>query len=200
MNKIIIGITGASGSVYAVRLIEELCSHGKELHLIFSETGTEVFRYETGISPEEFIGKLNTPINKPTLHSNTDIFAPPASGSFIADAMVIVPCSMATLGSIANGSLRSLLGRSADVCFKERRKIIIVPRETPFSRIHLKNMLELTDAGAVILPAMPAFYNHPETVNDIVDFTVARILDQLNVENSMIKRWNGQEPCDHSSF
>lgn len=191
MNKLIIGITGASGSLYAARLIEELYRSVDESHIICSETGAEVFKYETGGSIEDFINKLNNSNKKLTLHSNSNIFAPPASGSFKADAMVIVPCSMATLGSIASGSLRSLLGRSADVCLKERRKLIIVPRETPFSRIHLKNMLELTDAGAVILPAMPGFYNHPETVDDIVNFTVARILDQLNIENSLIKRWDG---------
>lgn len=192
MRKIIIGITGASGSVYAVRLIEELCHGGNELHIVCSETGLEVFKYETGMTPEIFISKLNTDAARPIIHNNSDMFSPPASGSFKAYAMVIAPCSMATLGGLAAGSLRSLLGRSADVCLKERRKLVIVPRETPFSRIHLKNMLELTDAGAVILPAMPGFYNHPETVADIVDFTVSRILDQLGIENSLSKRWEGR--------
>jgi len=190
--KIIIGITGASGSIYAVRLIEELCRGKNDVHIICSETGSEVFKYETGISPEEFTAGLDTNAAKMVLHSNADLFAGPASGSFKADAMVIVPASMTTLGGLAAGSLGSLLGRSADVCLKERRKLIVVPRETPFSRIHLKNMLSLTDAGAVILPAMPGFYNKPESVDDIVNFTVARILDQLGIENSLTRRWEGR--------
>lgn len=190
MNRIIIGITGASGSLYARRLIEELQKNGCELHILYSKTGAEVFEYETGNTPDDFIKRFTG--NIPTLHSNDNLFAPPASGSFKASAMVIVPCSMATLGGLATGSLQSLLGRSADVCLKERRKLIIVPRETPFSRIHLKNMLELTESGAVILPAMPGFYNKPGTVDDVVNFTVARILDQLGVENSLTKRWEGR--------
>ncbi|MBI9107520.1 MAG: UbiX family flavin prenyltransferase [Spirochaetales bacterium] len=192
MNRIIIGITGASGSVYAKRLIEELSGAGHDVHVICSKTGDEVFSYETGISPEDFIRTLGGSPKAPVIHQNDNLFAPPASGSFKADAMVIVPASMATLGGIAAGSLQSLLGRSADVCLKERRKLIIVPRETPFSRIHLRNMLELTETGAVILPAMPGFYNHPKTVDDIVNFTVARILDQLGIENTLTKRWEGR--------
>jgi len=188
--KIIIGITGASGSIYAVRLIDELCRGKNDVHIICSETGAEVFKYETGISPAEYTAGLDPA--KTVLHSNDDLFAGPASGSFKADAMVIVPASMATLGGLAAGSLGSLIGRAADVCLKERRKLIAVPRETPFSRIHLKNMLSLTDAGAVILPAMPGFYNKPESVADIVNFTVARILDQLGIENSLTKRWEGR--------
>lgn len=192
VNRIIIGITGASGSIYAKRLIEELHRSGAELHIICSETGLEVFGYETGNSLPDFINSLGNSSRTPLIHENSNLFAPTASGSFRADGMVIVPCSMATLGGMASGSLQSLLGRTAAVCLKERRKLIIVPRETPLNRINLKGMLELDEAGAVILPAMPGFYNRPETVEDVVDFTVSRILDQLGVDNSLSKRWAGR--------
>ena len=187
--KILTAVTGASGSIYAERLISELHRTGHEVHVIFSDTGRAVFEYETGRKPELFIEELGKPA--PTVHDNSNLFAPPASGSFRMDAMIIAPSSMSTIGGLAAGSLGSLIGRSADVCLKERRRLIIVPRETPLSRIHLKNMLELTEAGAVILPAMPGFYNRPASVDDIVNFTVARILDQLEIENDLSKRWSG---------
>jgi 4-hydroxy-3-polyprenylbenzoate decarboxylase len=192
LKKIIIGITGASGSVYALRLIEELYHAGHDIHIICSETGAEVFEYELGMSPESFVKKLKTGGPLPVIHQNSNLFSPPASGSFKADAMVIVPCSMASLGGMASGSLQSLLGRSADVCLKEKRTLIVAPRETPLNQIHLRNMLSLSEAGAIILPAMPGFYNHPASVDDIVNFTVSRILDQLGIENNLIKRWDGR--------
>jgi 4-hydroxy-3-polyprenylbenzoate decarboxylase len=188
MKRIILGITGASGSIYAAGLIKELSERGVETHVICTERGAEVFQYEMGLGLKDFTGRLES---KPVIHSNSDLFAGPASGSFGAEAMVIVPCSMASLGGIASGSLQSLLGRAADVCLKEKRKLIAVPRETPLSKIHLENMLRLSSAGAVIMPAMPAFYNRPETVEDMVNFILSRILDQLDIPNDLTERWTG---------
>ena len=189
--RIITGITGASGSIYAVSLVKELVRAGSDVHLIFSDNGAAVMRHETGFEPEGLKAALSEdagghPVH---IHDNGDLFAAPASGSFRADAMVIVPCSMATLGGIASGNLHSLMGRSADVCLKEGRKLVAVPRETPLSRIHLKNMLSLSEAGAVILPAMPGFYSRPESIEELINFVTARILDQLGIENSLSPRW-----------
>ncbi len=192
MSRYIVGVTGASGSVYAVRLLEELLSAGHEVHLVVSQMGREVMEYETGktITPE-FAHAY--PKGKLVIHPHDDLFAPISSGSYPSDGMVIVPCSMTTLGEIAAGTSRNLLGRAADVCIKERRKLVLVPRELPFSSIHLRNMLTLSETGVVILPANPGFYHKPETVADIVDFIVSRILDSLGIENNLYHKWRPEE-------
>lgn len=127
--------------------------------------------------------------NKTIFQDVEDLFAPTASGSFKTDGMIIISCSMSSLGEIANGVSKNLLGRSADVCIKERRKLVIVPRETPLSSIHLKNMLTLSEAGATILPAMPGFYHKPENLEDLIDFMVGKVLDTLNIDNNLFTKW-----------
>lgn len=189
MNRFIVGITGASGGVYAVRLLEELLSRGCEVHLVPSGNGRRVLEFETGTSLDavaERLGKLPGTLET---HDNRDLFAPVASGSFKASGMAVLPCSMATLGEIASGSSKSLIGRAADVCLKERRKLVLVPRETPLSSVHLRNMLTLSEAGAVLLPAMPAFYHRPETIGALVDFIVGRALDALGLDNALCPPW-----------
>lgn len=192
MSRYIVGITGASGSAYAVRLLEALLSGGHEVHLVVSQMGQRVCEYETGImiGPEFAIAY---PQGNLVIHPHDDLFASISSGSYQTDGMVIVPCSMTTLGEIAAGCSRNLLGRAADVCLKERRKLVLVPRELPYSTIHLRNMLTLSETGAVILPASPGFYHRPQTVLDIVDFIVSRILDSLGIENSLYHKWRQGE-------
>lgn len=190
MGRYIVGITGASGSIYGIRLIEELLKSSKEVHLIVTDPGKKVMNYETGYTFELLMKHLEEFGGKITIHDVDDLFAATASGSFRTDGMVIVPCSMSTVGELANGMSKNLLGRSADVCLKERRRLIIVPRETPLNTIHLKNMLSLSEAGAIILPAMPGFYHKPETVEAMVDFVVGKVMDSLGIENDLFKRWN----------
>ncbi len=192
MSRYIVGVTGASGSAYAVRLLEELLRGGHEVHLVVSETGQKVTEYETGINiGPEFADAY--PQGKLVIHPHDDLFASISSGSYPTDGMVIVPCSMTTLGEIASGTSRNLVGRAADVCIKERRKLVLVPRELPFSTIHLRNMLTLSEMGVVILPANPGFYHKPQTLSDIVDFIVSRILDSLGIENSLYHKWRQEE-------
>lgn len=179
MKRFILAITGASGVIYARRLFDVLHTQS-ELHVVISERGMELLKLELGIAPSYF-EKSNV-----TVHKNSRINTSIASGSFKTDGMVIVPSSMGTIGRIAAGVSSSLIERAADVVLKEKRKLIVVPREAPFSTIHLKNMLALDQAGAVILPANPGFYNGPQSVNDLVDFVVARILDQLGVAQDVL--------------
>ncbi|CAI2718591.1 UbiX family flavin prenyltransferase [Nitrospina watsonii] len=179
MKRFVLAITGASGVCYAKRLFDVL--HPKsELHVVISERGAELLKLELNLPPSYF-DKENA-----TVHKNSKINTSIASGSFKTDGMVIVPASMGTLGRIAAGISGSLVERAADVVLKEKGKLIVVPREAPFSTIHLKNMLALDQAGALILPANPGFYNNPESVDDLVDFVVARILDQLDVEQDVM--------------
>ena len=190
MSRYIIGITGASGSVYALRLLEVLLGQGHEVHLVFTHNGLKVFNFETGIaitadSLSDF-GKFDGTL---IIHDVDDLFAPISSGSFITDGMAVIPCSMSTLGEIYTGASKNLLGRSADVCIKEKRKLVLVPRETPLSSIHLRNMLSLSELGVVILPAMPGFYQKPQTLNDMVDFVVSRVLDCMGIKNNLYKKW-----------
>ncbi len=183
--KIAIGISGASGAIYAKRLIEYL--HNKhELYVTASKYAIEIFKSELNEDFFDFIAS-----NSVKYFHNEDMHSLIASGSFKIDACIIVPCSMKTLSAIANGYADSLLSRCADVALKENRKLIIVPRETPFSQIHLANMLTLSKAGALIVPPNPAFYNHPESIDDIVDFIVGRILDLIGINNSLYKKWTG---------
>lgn len=189
MSKYIVGITGASGSIYAVRIIEELLKQTHEVHLTITENGRKVMAYETGRDDKDILGELNGISGRLFIHDIHDLFAPIASGSFKTDGMVVVPCSMATIGEMATGSSKSLLGRAADVCIKEKRRLVLVARETPLSSIHLRNMLTLSEAGAVIFPAMPAFYNKPAGMRELIDQTVGRVLDSLGVKNKLYKEW-----------
>lgn len=181
--RVIIGISGASGAIYGIRLFQKLQEGGSQVELIITDHGKEVLEMEAEIDAaklEEFADAV---------HSDDDLTAPPASGSHLFDAMVICPCSMSTLSKIASGVSDSLVTRAASVCLKEHRKLIVVPRETPLSTIYLRNMLALSEAGAVILPPSPAFYHKPEALKHLVDFIVGKIMDSLGVEHNLFKRW-----------
>ncbi|HKQ69626.1 MAG TPA: UbiX family flavin prenyltransferase [Polyangiaceae bacterium] len=185
MKKIVIGVTGASGAPYAKRLLgllgdRERGRHDVELGCVLSATARSVWTLECGGAPED----LGVPIYAPDSYA-----APFASGSAGWHAMVIVPCSMGAAGRIAHGTSESLLTRAADVMLKERRKLIVVPRETPMSVIHLENLLILARAGALVMPACPAFYSQPRSLDDAVDTVVARVLDHLEIEHELVRRW-----------
>jgi 4-hydroxy-3-polyprenylbenzoate decarboxylase len=192
MKKIILGLTGASGSIYFLRLVEELSRQEVELHLIASQLGEKVLQYETGITLNEQVKLWNSNDAKVILEDNSNLFSAVASGSSRFDAMAIVPCSMSTLAKLAHGITETLLTRAADVMIKERRRLVLVPRETPLSTVHLKNMTELSQLGATILPAMPGFYGKPETMDDLINFVIGKTLDGLNIENNYYQRWEGQ--------
>lgn len=190
-EHIVVAITGASGSIYALELIRWLINNGYFVELIVSDAGKKVFEFETG---KRFsINEIAKHKGLITMHSNDNLFSPLSSGSYKFDKFVIVPCSMGTLGRIATGSGTKLIERVADVTLKERRRLVIVPRETPFNRIHLENMLKLSSAGAVILPAIPAFYYKPKTIGDIVNFMVSKILDAMDIPNNLYNRWKGMK-------
>ena len=180
MKRFILAITGASGACYAKRLFDILRSQS-ELHVIVSDRGQELLKLELNLKLEYFSG------DRVTVYKNSRINAAIASGSFQSDGMVVVPASMGTIGRIAAGISETLIERAADVVLKEKRKLIVVPRETPFSTIHLKNLLAIDQAGGLVLPASPGFYQGPNSVDNLVDFIVARILDQLGVAQDLIK-------------
>ena len=192
MKKIIVGITGASGSVYFLRLMEVLSRQELQIHLIASEQGRKVLAYETGADLEEQVRLWNKNKANLVLEDNSNLFSAVASGSYRCDAMVVLPCSMSTTAEIAGGVTKTLLTRAADVMIKERRTLVLVPRETPLSTIHLKRMYELSQLGVIILPAMPGFYGHPETVGDIIDFVDGKTLDSIGIENDCYQRWEGK--------
>jgi len=181
--KILLGIGGASGSIYGIRLLEELVKTDNEIHLIVSDGAKKIMEHETSYS----FGDLKKMVN--FCYENNDFFAAPASGSFKLDAMIVCPCSMKTLSAIANGYGDTLTSRAASCCFKEERKLILVVRETPLDLPGIKNMLSAKQAGATILPAMPGFYHKPKKIEDLVDFVVGKILDQFNIKHSLFKRW-----------
>lgn len=186
-KRIILAVTGASGIVYAQAVADAL--HGMtevELHLIMSDAAGKVMRIETGLSPAVLPGKADF------TYDEKDIAAPPASGSWRSEGMIICPCSMASLAAIANGMGNNLIHRAADVMLKEGRKLVLVPRETPFSNIHIKNMLAASEAGAVILPACPGFYHQPKSIRDLADQLAGKILDQLDIPHKLFKRWGDQ--------
>ena len=183
--RIIVGLTGATGSIYGIRLLERLRASGVETHVVISRWGLRTLAHETTYSREQ-VEALAT-----VLYHPADMGAAISSGSFHTDGMVVAPCSAKTLAAIAHGYGDSLVHRAADVMLKERRKLVLVVREAPLSEIHLENMLRLSRAGGVILPPMPAFYNHPLSVADIVEHTVDRILDQLGVAIPESRRWTG---------
>jgi 4-hydroxy-3-polyprenylbenzoate decarboxylase len=196
MKNIVVGITGASGSVYGLRLVEELLGAGKQVSLLLTNAGRQVLAYETGLNlaekPQDCLGQLQKHFSAGSElahYALNDFFAPVASGSSAPDAVVICPCSMGTAGRIAAGLSDNLLERVADVALKEHKQLLLVPRETPFNQIHLENLLRLSKAGARIIPAMPAFYQQPQSVEDLVDFVVGKTLDSLGVEHQLFQRW-----------
>ncbi|GIW86600.1 MAG: flavin prenyltransferase UbiX [Isosphaeraceae bacterium] len=192
-RPIVLGITGASGARYAVRLLHVLCEAGRTVHLTISESGAWVLREEVGVAlslnrPDlRALGPIDS--GRVVYHHFSDFGAGIASGSFRTGGMVICPCSMSTLAAIGHGMTTNLITRAADVHLKERRRLILVPRETPLSLVHLESMLAATRAGAIVLPAMPGWYHRPETLEDLVDFVVARICDHLGVGTELIRRW-----------
>ncbi|GAX90372.1 non-oxidative hydroxyarylic acid decarboxylases subunit B [Effusibacillus lacus] len=186
--KIVVGITGATGAIYGIRLLEELKAAGAETHLVMSKWAEATIRLETGYTVSEVAALASV------VHSSTNQAASIASGSFRVDGMVIAPCSMKTLAGIRVGLADGLINRAADVMLKERKKLVLLVRETPFNDIHLENMLALSRMGAVILPPVPAFYNHPATIDDIVNHIIARTLDQFGIENRLTKRWKDHAP------
>ena len=183
--RIVVAITGASGTIYGKRLLEVLRDNAIETHLIISHAGQLVLRDELGLEPKE-LERLASRTYNPE-----DLMAPLTSGSFKTDGMVVVPASMKTVAAIASSYSNNLITRAADVTLKEGRKLILVPRETPLSPIHLENLLKLSKIGVVILPAMPAFYHKPRRVEDFVDFIVGKVLDQLGLDHDLYKRWEG---------
>ncbi len=191
-SPIVLAITGASGAPYAVRLLDVLARNRVPVDLIISGHGWRLLETESAIPNEDILRKATGgDWSTVTLHPDGDRGAKPASGSYRTAGMVICPCSMGTVSAIAQGSSRSLIERAADVMLKERRKLILVPRETPLSTIHLRNLLTLSEAGAVIIPAAPGFYHRPGAVADMVDFMVQRILDQLDLGIDIAPRWQG---------
>jgi 4-hydroxy-3-polyprenylbenzoate decarboxylase len=199
-RDLVVAMTGASGAPYALRLIQVLGRLGRTIHFSLSPSAAQVLHEETGrrVDLEQFdpatIGELSP--GRLIYHHYQDFLTGIASGSFPTAGMVIVPCSMSTMGAIASGTSTNLITRAADVHLKERRKLVLVPRETPLSLIHLENMLKVTRAGAVVLPAMPGWYHRPGRLEDLIDFIVARICDQLGIPNSLIRRWGQETPCD----
>ena len=199
MRTVAVGITGASGAVYAARTVATLLERGCQIELVASEFGRRLLRDELG--PEAAVERFEPYLaarygegvhnGRLTLHTNKDVGATIASGSFECEGMVIVPCSMKTLSGVAHGASRNLIERAADVMLKERRRLIIVPRETPMSLPQLRNLVLCAEAGAVVLPAMPAFYQQPETLDDLADFITGKILSALGFTHRLYSAWTG---------
>jgi len=195
VRRFVLAITGASGTAYGRRMLEVLSATGAEIHLTVSGPAAKVASHELGLrfDPDDGAETIRALLgSEPTnviFHRSSELEAPVASGSFRHDGMAVVPCSMGTLGRIAHGVSSGLADRAADVCLKERRKLVLVPRETPYSTIHLENMLKLSQAGAIVLPASPGLYAGATTVEQLVDFVVSRALDHLGVENNLMQRY-----------
>lgn len=192
-KRIIVGISGASGQIYGMRLLKALTGLA-EIHLVMSDVAKQIINHELGWDLNKHTIEFYFETNFDTKldisqHSTKNFFASIASGSFKTDGMIISPCSMKTLSGISNGSSSNLMERAADVCLKERRKLVLLTRETPLNRIHLQNMLTVTDAGATIMPASPGFYNNESSINENIDFVVGRVLDQFNIEHNLFKQW-----------
>lgn len=191
-----VAMTGASGALYGLRLVDALTRAGHLVHLMISGPARRVLRHEEGIEvadPPDLAGLFEHPASI-RYHQSNAVEAAPASGSADIEAVILCPCSMGTLGRVAHGYSSGLIERAADVALKEGRKLILVPRETPFSLIHLENMSTLVRAGGIVLPAMPGFYNRPESVEDLVRFVVAKVLHRLGVETDWHQAWTGPEP------
>ena len=205
-KRITIGVTGASGAIYAQRLLDRLASNEavERIELVMTQAGVRVVHEELGINVagsdrrvvESLLGR---DVDKVIVHSANDLGASIASGSYLSDAMVILPCSMGTLGAIAGGVTRDLVHRAADVVLKERRLLIIVPRETPLNEIHLENMLRLARMGVRIVPAMPSFYHFPKSIDDLIDHFCHRLLDHLGIGHEQLTRWEGSRPAKNRS-
>jgi flavin prenyltransferase len=204
-TDLVLAITGASGTPYGVRLLEVLLRAGRTVHLTVSHAAAEVIERELErtvrldrFNPADLLGPVAAELDTTRLHYHHvgDFQAGIASGSFLTGGMVICPCSMGTVGAIAHGLSQNLIHRAADVHLKERRRLILVPRETPLHLIQLRNLVACAEAGAVVLPAMPAFYTRPRSLEDAVDFVVGRICDQLGVEHHLLERWG--EPTGES--
>lgn len=203
----VVGITGASGSVYGIRLIEVLLLMEYEVHLVVTEAGWRVIKEELGWETARRSAALELRFGdavaeqRLVYHPNADIGASIASGSYRVQGMVIVPCSMGTLASISHGISDDLMTRAADVMLKENRKLLIVPRETPLHAIHLENMLTLARLGVRVIPAMPAFYYKPQSMEEMIDFLIGKILDNMTIDHDLYRRWgdeqNGHESPDH---
>lgn len=199
---IVLAITGASGAVYGLRLCEELLAAGRTVTVLISRAGFEVLRTEAGLdwagSEQEVSERLRERFRASEQelrhYAEDNLTAPIASGSSTPDAMVICPCTMGTLAGVASGSSRNLLERCADVVLKERRPLVLVPRETPLSEIHLENMLRLARMGVRMVPPMPAFYHAPRSVEDLVDFVVGKVLEALGIAHRLYRPWGGREP------
>lgn len=194
VKQLAVGITGASGAIYGVRLVQELLGGGHTVHLMITEAGWQVFHDELEWHTEDRERLLNEKLQQDfpgKLHYWTlrDFSCPVASGSHRGDGMIIVPCSMGTLSGIAQGASGNLLERSADVMIKEGRKLVLVPRETPLNGIHLENMLKLSRLGVKILPAMPGYYQKPKTMDDLINFVVGKALDALDIPHTLFRRW-----------
>lgn len=190
--RLIVAITGASGVIYGKRFLEVAKEKNLEVHLIVSDAAEKVANYE--------LGDVNWSVLASKLYSPDNLAAPLASGSFKVDAMVIVPASMKTIGAIASGYCNDLVSRAADVQLKEGRRLIVVPRETPLHAIHLENMAKLSRIGVTVLPAMPGFYHEPKTIEDLVDFVVGKILDQLEISHELFRRWGTRSPASTPSL
>ena len=194
-KKIVVAICGASGSIYGIRLLTALLKNPVKIYLVISRAGYKVLEHETSYKGESFSSFLENNgiiFNKNAYlytYDQDDFFAPPASGSFRNDGMVIIPCSMKTLGAIASGMADNLIHRAADVNIKENRPLILLPRETPLSIIHLKNMYVAAKAGATIMPPSPSFYSNPKNISDLVDSVIARVLDHLKIEHDLVEQW-----------
>ncbi len=203
-----VAITGASGAIYGVRLIQELLAAGNRLSILISSSGFTVLKEELGLDwsgYEELTNKLlhthfNAAPDELTYYADNNFFSPLASGSAAPDAMIVAPCSMGSLARIAAGLSGNLLERAADVMLKEGRPLLLLPRETPLSAIHLENMLKLARLGVRIIPPMPGFYGHPQSIDDIVNFVVGKVLDQLGIERNLFKRWGSDSAIQHFSF
>ena len=181
--KIVLAITGATGAIYGVRLLEELSVRGIEVHLVISRWGKETIRLETGRIIEDLEQLASKTYNVENLGASI------ASGSYKTDGVIVAPCSMKTLSAIAHGYADNLIARTADVAIKERRPLILIPRETPLSTIHLQNMLEVARAGAIVMPPVPSFYTNQRSLDEIVSHFIGRVLDQLGISNDLIRRW-----------
>jgi 4-hydroxy-3-polyprenylbenzoate decarboxylase len=193
-KRLVVAVSGASGALYAVRFLRQAAQHYDDVYVMLSENAGAVFAAETGgrltapFSAQAYLGS-DRPYDNVHFLDSKDYFTPPASGSFVHDGMVVIPCSMGTLGRIAHGISNDLTTRAADVCLKERRKLILVVRDTPLNLIHLRNMVTVTEAGAIVLPAAPAFYHQPKTIEDLVDTVVARVLQNLGVPQDIQPQW-----------
>ena len=196
-----IAITGASGSIYGVRLLQYLLKNGHKVYLTITKEGSLILKEEVGYDWQEYQKEKETEnkikrdlkVKETNLHyfREDNLSAPISSGSVKVDGMIVIPCSMKTLSGIACGYANNLVERAADVMLKERRTLILVPRETPLNSIHLRNMLTLSEVGVQIIPAMPAFYSCPKKIDDLIDFVVGKVLDSLDIDNNLFKRWKG---------